>query len=99
MLEHFTIETLGEHRYLVRAQQGEEPVEILVRASPTVIARLAPREADESRVIEETLAFLVARQRADDLPPQLDVDEILATYEDFEDDLRGRLHARDRNGE
>lgn len=85
------IETLGEHRYLVRAWQDDDPVEILVRATPEVVARLTHDEAAEIRVVEGTAAYLMARQRADDLPPQLDLDDIVAAYDGFEDDLRRYL--------
>ena len=86
------VETLGEHRYLVRARQGEDTVEIRVHASPDVIARLTTDESDETRIIEATAAYLIARQRADDLPPQLDLDDVVAAYEGFEDDLREQFN-------
>lgn len=94
MTEQPQVEALGEHRYLVRVRQGEEVVEIRVRASQPVIARLAGDEStrtDETRIIEAAAAYLIARQRADDLPPQLDLDDVVAAYEGFEEDLRGKL--------
>lgn len=95
MTNDMKIEALAEHRCLVRTRQGDGAVEILVRASPDVTARLIDDPADEVRIVEATVAFLVARQRVDDLPPQLDVDDIAAAYEDFEDELRRRLHEHD----
>jgi len=62
------VESLGDHHYLVRTRQGEDIVEIQIRATPGVIARLAGDESDETRIIEATAAYLIARQRADDLP-------------------------------
>jgi hypothetical protein len=56
-----------------------------------VIARLTTDESDETRIIEATAAYLIARQRADDLPPQLDLDDVAAAYDGFEDDLRRQL--------
>lgn len=95
MTNDMKIEALAEHRYLVRRRQGDDTVEILVRLAPDVTARLGYDPADEVRIVEATVAFLVARQRPDDLPPQLDVDDIAAAYEDFEGELRQRLHGRD----
>jgi hypothetical protein len=92
MPENLTIQTVGEHRYLVRTQQDEDAVEILVRASPTMVARLTQGGADEIRVIEATIAYLTDRQRADDLPPQIDLDEMAAAYEGFEGDLQRQLN-------
>ena len=85
------IEAAGEHDYLVRVRQGDDIVEIRVHATPSVIARLIGDETDETRVVEATAAYLIARQRADDLPPQLDLDDVIAASEGFEDDLRGQF--------
>lgn len=91
MLDGTSIDALGEHRFLVRTQQGDDIVEILIRTSPAVLAQLTVDEADEARLVEATVEYLVARQRADDLPEQLDVDDVLAAYDDFEDEVRRRL--------
>lgn len=85
------VESLGEHHYVVRARQGDDTVEIRVHATPAVIARLTGDETDETRIIQATAAYLLARQRADDLPAQLDLDDVAAAYTGFEDDLRRRL--------
>ncbi|HET8570325.1 MAG TPA: hypothetical protein VFN14_00350 [Candidatus Limnocylindria bacterium] len=89
------VEAIGEHRYLVRVRQGEDVIEIRIDATPDMIARLANDEIDESRVIEAAAAYLIARQRADDLPPQLDLDDVAAAYEGFEDDLRQQIADRE----
>lgn len=89
------VESLGDHHYLVRARQGEDTVELQVRATPAVIARLTGDETDETRIIEATVAYLIARQRADDLPPQLDLDDVAAAYDGFEDALREQLRYPD----
>ncbi len=91
MAEQTRIEALGERRYLIRASLDDDKVEILVYATPSVIERLTDDPADEIRVIEATGAFLLARQRPDDLPSQLDLDEVVAAYEDFEGDVRRYL--------
>lgn len=99
MLDQPKVETIGPHRYLVRARQGEDVVEIEVYATPSVIARLCRGESDEVRIIEAAAAYLLARQRADDLPAQLDLDDVAAAYEGFEDDLRRRLTGDPRAGD
>ena len=91
MPEQPHVEAIGEHRYVVRARQGEEIVEVLIHATPSVIARLSHDESDEVRIIQATAAYLIARQRADDLPPQLDLDDVAAAYGGFENDLRRQL--------
>lgn len=89
------VESVGDHHYLVRARQGEDIVEIQIRATPAVIARLTSDESDETRIIEATAAYLIARQRADDLPPQLDLDDVAAAYAGFDDALREQLRDPD----
>jgi hypothetical protein len=95
MDDQLQVEPLGAHRYLVLAREGEDVVELVVDASPALIARLAGGDAtaepEESRIIEATAAFLIARQRADDLPPEIDLEDVAAAYDGFEDELRHRL--------
>ena len=66
--------------------KARTPIEIRVHASPDVVARLAADETDENRIIEATAAYLIARQRADDLPPQLDLDDVAAAYDGYIDE-------------
>lgn len=90
-IETPVIEALGYHDYLVRLGQDEERVTIRVRATPEVVARIAGPEADEARVIAATMAYLTVRQRPDDLPPQLDLDDVIAAYDDYLDDVRNEI--------
>ena len=51
---------------------------------------------EEPRIVGESTAYLMRRQRADDLPPSLDQADVAAAYEDWVDDMRVRLgHAVD----
>lgn len=85
------IEALGDHDYLVRMDQGEELVTIRMRATPEVVARIAGPDADETRVVAATIAYLIARQRPDELPEQLDLDDIMAAYDGYLDDLHSQI--------
>lgn len=89
-IETPVIEALGDHDYLVRVGQTRN-VTIRVRATPEVVARIAGPEADEARVIAATMAYLTVRQRPDDLPPQLDLDDVIAAYDDYLDDVRNEI--------
>ena len=42
-------------------------------------------------MIAATMAYLTARQRPDDLPKQLDLDDIIAAYDDYLDDVRTEI--------
>lgn len=85
------IEALGDHDYLVRVDQDDELVTIRMRATPEVVARIAGPDADETRVVAATIAYLIARQRPDELPGQLDLDDIIAAYDGYLDDLHDRI--------
>ena len=80
------LEALGDHYYLVRFQQDEDTVVVRVHADPAVVAQIAD---DEQRVVEATAAYLVARQSADDLPEQVDLDTVAAAYDG---DVEGLQH-------
>ncbi|OBG41483.1 hypothetical protein [Mycobacterium sp. E3198] len=85
------IEALGDHDYLVRVEQGEELVTVRLRATPEVVARIGGPDADETRVVAASIAYLIARQRPDELPEQLDLDDIIAAYDGYLDDLHSQI--------
>jgi hypothetical protein len=82
------LEALGDHDYLVRFVQGEDTLVVRVYADPAVVAQIA---ADEERVVEATAAYLIARQSADDLPEQIDLDTVAAAYDEYVEDLHRQL--------
>ena len=85
-----TLEELGDHDYLLRFTQDDDtPVVVRVYANPTVVAQIA---ADEARVVTATADYLIARQSLDDLPAQVDLDEVAAAYDDYVTDLHNRLN-------
>lgn len=59
-----------------------------MRATPDIVVRIGGPDADEARVVEATVAYLVARQRPDDLPGQLDLEDVSAAYDDYVDELQ-----------
>jgi hypothetical protein len=84
------LEALGDHDYLLRFQQDEDTVVVRVHADPAVVAQIA---AEEQRVVEATAAYLIARQSADDLPEQVDLDTVAAAYDGYVADLHHQLSA------
>ncbi|QZT60446.1 hypothetical protein [Mycolicibacterium austroafricanum] len=85
---HPEIESLGDHNYVVRVAQDGVLTTIQVRANPEVVARIAGSDADEARVVVATVAYLIARQRPDDLPEELDLDDVDAAYDGYVDELQ-----------
>ena len=82
------LEALGDHDYLLRFEQDEDTVIVRVHADPAVVAQIA---ADEQRVVEATAAYLMARQSADDLPEQVDLDTVAAAYDGYVAELQHQL--------
>ena len=82
------LEALGDHDYLVRLQQGEDTVVLRVHADPAVVERIAD---EEQRVVEATAAYLIARQSVDELPEQVDLDDVAAAYDGYVKDLQRQL--------
>lgn len=87
------IEALGDHTFVVHLLDLEgEAVEVRVYASPAVLVRLGAVNAlDEHDVVEATTAYLLARQRADELPPFLELDDVAAAYDEYVADIEHRL--------
>jgi hypothetical protein len=82
------IESTGDHIYLIRVGMDEEAVEVTLHADVETVARLAVEGADERTIVEATAAYLIRRQRPDDLPPSLDLADVAAAYEDWAEDMR-----------
>jgi hypothetical protein len=86
------IESTGDHVYLIRVGMDGEAIEVTLHADAETVARLAVEGADEQTIVEATAAYLIRRQRPDDLPPSLDLADVAAAYEDWVDDMRVVLH-------
>jgi hypothetical protein len=87
-VDQSALEALGDHDYLVRLQQGEDTVVLRVHADPAVVERIAD---EEQRVVEATAAYLIARQSVDELPEQVDLDDVAAAYDGYVEDLQRQL--------
>jgi hypothetical protein len=83
-----TLESLGDHDYLVRFPQREDTIVVRLYADPAVVEQIAD---DERRVVEATAAYLIERQGPEDLPKQIDLDEVAAAYSGYIDDLHRQL--------
>lgn len=84
-------EPLGDHYYLAHFSDSDDIVDIRLHASRIVLERLAVTSADEARGVKATAAHLVQRQRANDLPTSLDLDDVAAAYGDYIDEIHRRL--------
>lgn len=88
------ITSVGDHDYLVdiRMQEGgEDVVTLRVRADPALVASIGRPDSDESRVVAATIAYLIERQRADDLPADVDLEDVAAAYDGYIEHLHDTL--------
>jgi hypothetical protein len=81
----------GDHVYELRLTLDEEAIQVTLYADPDTVSRLAVPGADERRIVEATIAYLIRRQRPDDLPPTLDLADVAAAYESWFEDMRAAL--------
>jgi hypothetical protein len=91
MADDLRVENLGEHRFLLSRFEGDELVEIEIYANPTVVERIGLDGVDEQRIIQAAAGFLLERQRADELPGKVDLDDVVAAYDGFIDEMRKRV--------
>ena len=87
-------EPLGAGYFLVRGDEGGEPVTLRVHVDPGFLASLGIGHEDGLAVVDVTLAYLLGHQRLDELPPEVDLEEVIAAYDTFEPLLREHLRAR-----
>jgi hypothetical protein len=85
------IEDVGDHRFLVTMAAEDETVQIEVYVDPAVLDSVGVAPTDEQRLVYAAFVFLLERQRADELPSQLALDEVAAVYDGFLDDVRARI--------
>lgn len=91
MTESPSIEALGDHHYVVRGRENDDAVSVRFYVDPDMVAGLGLPEVEDSHVIEATLRFLLRHQRFDELPAQLDLADVAAAYEDFDEQLRSAI--------
>ena len=85
------IEALGGHHYAITLREGADLVQISLHADPATVELIAIDQLDERRLVVETLHYLIRRQRADDLPPALDLADVAAGYDTWIDEMRRQV--------
>jgi len=85
------VQEMGPHEYLVRLIEGGDVFEIRLHASHDVLTRISSTGTDERQIVEATVSYLIARQRADDLPGTLDLEDVAAAYDGYLDAIRDQV--------
>ncbi|WP_157695506.1 hypothetical protein [Nakamurella panacisegetis] len=85
------IQALDGQTYLASVTDEEATVDIRISVSAAGLERIGMAAGDEPRIVRETLAYLLDRQRADELPDTLDLEDVIAAYDDYTDDIHRRV--------
>jgi hypothetical protein len=83
MAASIEIESQGEHQYVVRLQDDDEAGETWFNITPTVLEQVRAPDESEERVVQRTTEFLVARQGVADFPSIVELEDVIAAYEDY----------------
>jgi hypothetical protein len=83
MTTSIEIETQGDHQYVVRLRDDYEACETWFNITPALLDRIRVGGEDEERVVRRTAEFLVARQGVADFPDIVELEDVIATYDDF----------------
>ena len=83
MTTSIEIETQGEHQYVVRLRDDDEACETWFNITPALLDQIRVGDEDEERVVRRTAEFLVARQGVADFPDIVELEDVIATYDDF----------------
>lgn len=91
MSASFDITRVNDNEYRVRTEAEGQSVESLFRMNPDLQGRLGTPDADELAVVEATAQFLARHQSVIDFPPMIDLEDILATYDDAPEQIQRLL--------
>jgi hypothetical protein len=83
MTTSIEIETQGDHQYVVRLRDDDEACETWFNITPALLDQIRVGDEDEERVVRRTAEFLVARQGVADFPDIVELEDVIATYDDF----------------
>jgi hypothetical protein len=85
MAASIEIDSQGEHQYVVRLEDGEDVAETWFNITPGLLDRVLAQDEDEEGVVRRTAEFLVARQDVADFPDIVELEDVIATYDDYVD--------------
>lgn len=83
-VEDYDIEDQGDLQYVVRLSDGEEDAEVWFRLTPGVLEQLGVASGDEADLVAETVDFLRTHQEIPDFPDMVEIEDVLASYPDYE---------------
>jgi hypothetical protein len=83
------VEAQGGHQYVVRLRDGDDVRESWFNVTPEVLELLRAGTGDEEDVVRRTAEFLAERQDVVDYPTVVELEDVIATYDDYPDAVGG----------
>ncbi len=83
MTEPVTIESQGDHEYLIRLRGEGEVVESWFRVDPEVLDRMQLGDVDEAGLVRRTVEFVLQHQGVPDFPSVVELEDVIASYDDY----------------
>jgi hypothetical protein len=83
MTTSIEIETQGDHQYVIRLRDGEDACETWFNVTPAVLDQVRRAGEAEELVVRRTTEFLAARQSVADFPAIVELEDVIASYDDF----------------
>jgi hypothetical protein len=77
------IDGQGAHQYVVRLEDDGEACETWFNITPTVLEQVRGADESEERVVRRTAEFLLGHQEVADFPDIVELEDVLATYDDY----------------
>ena len=88
MATSIEIDTQGDHQYVVQLRDDDEVTESWFTITPSLREQLCSDGEDEEHFVRRTAEFLVQHQDVADFPDIVDLEDVIATYDDYVDFLR-----------
>jgi hypothetical protein len=92
-MTNIAITEMGDGRFGVEIDEGGLRTGHLVEVPPDLVDDLGLFEVDPTRLVRESVGFLLDREPATSIAEQLSLDEIPTQFPDYYDELRSRLSA------
>ena len=83
MAASIEIDSQGAHQYVVRLRDDEETCETWFNLTPALLDQVRVAGESEEQVVQRTTEFLVARQDVADFPDIVELEDVIATYDDY----------------
>jgi hypothetical protein len=90
MASSIEIEQQGRHQYVVRLQDGEDVAESWFNLTPEVLEELRVDQDAEGRCVRRTAEFLLDHQSVADFPDIVELEDVMATYDDYPGFIRAQ---------